>query len=107
VGAGPPRRDISVEVLARRALMSPRTFARRFKATTARRRTPGCWPSGWRGRGAAGGSDAPSRRSPGWSASAPPRASASSSPARRGVSPRAYRQTFRRALAAADDDQAA
>jgi hypothetical protein len=30
-----------------RALMSPRTFARRFKATTGRRRTPGCSPSGW------------------------------------------------------------
>ena len=38
--------DISVELLARRALMSPRSFARRFKATTGT--TPHAWLLGQR-----------------------------------------------------------
>ena len=38
--------EISVEFLARRALMSPRSFARRFKATTGT--TPHAWLLGQR-----------------------------------------------------------
>ena len=38
--------DLSVELLARRALMSPRSFARRFKATTGT--TPHAWLLGQR-----------------------------------------------------------
>jgi transcriptional regulator GlxA family with amidase domain len=67
--------DISVEALARRALMSPRSFARRFKATTGT--TPHAWLLGRRlGFGTAAGLREQFTR-------------------RRGVSPRAYRQTFR------------
>lgn len=81
--------EISVETLARRALTSPRTFARRFTATTGRRRTPGCSSSGatlprrcWR-------RPTPrSRRSRGWSGAARRPDCGSSSPAAGGC-PRA------------------
>src|SRR3712207_5062456 len=100
--------DISVEKLARRALMTPRTFARRFKATTGT--TPHAWLLGQRLSAAEAlleGSDAPVEeiaRLVGFGTAAGLREQFTR---RRGVSPRAYRQTFRRALAAADDDQAA
>src|SRR3712207_5892458 len=100
--------DVSVEVLARRALMSPRTFARRFKATTGT--TPHAWLLAQRLAAAEAlleGSDAPVEeiaRLVGFGTAAGFREQFTR---RRGVSPRAYRQTFRRALAAADDDRAA
>ena len=88
--------DITVELLARRALMSPRSFARRFKATT------GTTPHAWllRQRLAAAEalleeSDAPVEevaRLVGFGTAAGLREQFAR---RRGVSPRAYRQTFR------------
>ncbi len=100
--------DISVETLARRALMSPRSFARRFKATTGT--TPHAWLLGQRLAAAEElleNSDAPVEeiaRLVGFGTAAGFREQFTR---RRGVSPRAYRQTFRRAVQAADGDQAA
>jgi transcriptional regulator GlxA family with amidase domain len=88
--------DVSVEVLARRALMSPRSFARRFKATTGT--TPHAWLLGQRLAAAETlleESDAPVEeiaRLVGFGTAAGFREQFSR---RRGVSPRAYRQTFR------------
>jgi transcriptional regulator GlxA family with amidase domain len=88
--------DISVELLARRALMSSRTFARRFKATTGT--TPHAWLLGQRLAAAEElleHSDAPVEeiaRLVGFGTAAGLREQFAR---RRGVSPRAYRQTFR------------
>src|SRR4051794_33026225 len=88
--------DISVDVLARRALMSPRSFARRFKATTGT--TPHAWLLGQRLAAAEAlleESDAPVEevaRLVGFGTAAGLREQFAR---RRGVSPRAYRQTFR------------
>ena len=88
--------DISVETLARRALMSPRSFARRFKATTGT--TPHAWLLGRRLSAAEAlleESDAPVEeiaRLAGFGTAAGLREQFGR---RRGVSPRAYRQTFR------------
>jgi transcriptional regulator GlxA family with amidase domain len=88
--------EISVELLARRALMSPRSFARRFKATTGT--TPHSWLLGQRLAAAEElleGSDAPIEeiaRLVGFGTAAGLREQFAR---RRGVSPRAYRQTFR------------
>ena len=88
--------DLSVDLLARRALMSPRSFARRFKATTGT--TPHAWLLGRRLAAAEAlleGSDAPVEeiaRLVGFGTAAGLREQFSR---RRGVSPRAYRQTFR------------
>ena len=88
--------DITVESLARRALMSPRSFARRFKATTGT--TPHAWLLGQRLAAAEAlleGSDAPVEeiaRLVGFGTAAGLREQFGR---RRGVSPRAYRQTFR------------
>ncbi|SHG77635.1 helix-turn-helix domain-containing protein [Geodermatophilus nigrescens] len=90
--------DISVEVLARRALMSPRSFARRFKATTGT--TPHAWLLAQRLAAAETlleESDAPVEeiaRLVGFGTAAGFREQFGR---RRGVSPRAYRQTFRAA----------
>src|SRR4051795_11470321 len=88
--------EISVEGLARRALLSPRSFARRFRATTGT--TPHAWLLAQR-LGAAEAlleeSDAPVEevaRLGGFGTAAGLRDQFSR---RRGVSPRAYRQTFR------------
>jgi transcriptional regulator GlxA family with amidase domain len=101
--------DISVDALARRALMSPRTFARRFKATTGT--TPHAWLLGQRLAAAEElleNSDAPVEeiaRLVGFGAAAGLREQFAR---RRGVSPRAYRQTFRAgAHARAGDGSAA
>ncbi|WNV75038.1 helix-turn-helix domain-containing protein [Geodermatophilus sp. DSM 44513] len=102
--------DLSVELLARRALMSPRTFARRFRATTGT--TPHAWLLTQRLAAAEAlleGSDAPVEevaRLVGFGTAAGFREQFAR---RRGVSPRAYRQTFRRAATAprGDDDRAA
>src|SRR5215218_8430241 len=88
--------EISVEILARRALMSPRSFARRFKATTGT--TPHAWLLGRRLAAAEElleNSDAPVEeiaRLVGFGTAAGLREQFTR---RRGVSPRAYRQTFR------------
>ena len=88
--------DISVDALARRALMSPRSFARRFKATTGT--TPHAWLLDRRLAAAEElleGSDAPVEevaRLVGFGTAAGLREQFAR---RRGVSPRAYRQTFR------------
>src|SRR3954447_5552062 len=88
--------DISVDVLARRALMSPRSLARRFKATTGT--TPHAWLLGRRLAAAEallGGRDGPGEeiaRLVGFGTAAGLREQFTR---RRGVSPRAYRQTFR------------
>ncbi|MGY1855275.1 helix-turn-helix domain-containing protein [Modestobacter sp. SYSU DS0290] len=88
--------EITVEVLARRALMSPRSFARRFKATTGT--TPHAWLLAQRLAAAESlleGSDAPVEeiaRLVGFGTAAGLREQFGR---RRGVSPRAYRQTFR------------
>jgi transcriptional regulator GlxA family with amidase domain len=88
--------DISVESLARRALMSPRSFARRFKATTGT--TPHAWLLSQRLAAAEAlleESDAPVEeiaRLVGFGTAAGLREQFGR---RRGVSPRAYRQTFR------------
>src|SRR3954469_7650205 len=88
--------EISVEILARRALMSPRSFARRFKATTGT--TPHAWLLGQRLAAAEAlleESDAPVEeiaRLVGFGTAAGLREQFAR---RRGVSPRAYRQTFR------------
>src|SRR5215218_9098796 len=93
--------EISVETLARRALMSPRSFARRFKATTGT--TPHAWLLGQRLAAAEAlleESDAPVEeiaRLVGFGTAAGLREQFAR---RRGVSPRAYRQTFRAASAA-------
>jgi transcriptional regulator GlxA family with amidase domain len=85
-----------VETLARRALMSPRSFARRFKATTGT--TPHAWLLGQRLAAAEAlleESDAPVEevaRLVGFGTAAGLREQFAR---RRGVSPRAYRQTFR------------
>jgi len=92
--------DISVDVLARRALMSPRSFARRFKATTGT--TPHAWLLGQRLSAAEAlleETDAPVEeiaRLVGFGTAAGLREQFAR---RRGVSPRAYRQTFRAGLA--------
>jgi transcriptional regulator GlxA family with amidase domain len=94
--------DISVELLARRALMSPRSFARRFKATTGT--TPHAWLLGQRLAAAEAlleDSDAPVEeiaRLVGFGTAAGLRDQFTR---RRGVSPRAYRQTFRAGRTAA------
>jgi transcriptional regulator GlxA family with amidase domain len=88
--------DITVELLARRALMSPRSFARRFKATTGT--TPHAWVLRQRLAAAEAlleESDAPVEeiaRLVGFGTAAGLREQFAR---RRGVSPRAYRQTFR------------
>jgi transcriptional regulator GlxA family with amidase domain len=88
--------DISVDLLARRALMSPRSFARRFKATTGT--TPHAWLLGRRLAAAEAlleETDAPVEeiaRLVGFGTAAGLREQFAR---RRGVSPRAYRQTFR------------
>ena len=88
--------DISVELLARRALMSPRSFARRFKATTGT--TPHAWLLGQRLAAAEAlleESDVSVEevaRLVGFGTAAGLREQFQR---RRGVSPRAYRQTFR------------
>ncbi|MGY1987654.1 helix-turn-helix domain-containing protein [Blastococcus sp. SYSU DS0669] len=88
--------DLSVDVLARRALMSPRSFARRFKATTGT--TPHAWLLAQRLAAAEElleNSDAPVEeiaRLVGFGTAAGLREQFTR---RRGVSPRAYRQTFR------------
>jgi transcriptional regulator GlxA family with amidase domain len=88
--------DVTVDLLARRALMSPRSFARRFKATTGT--TPHAWLLDQRLAAAEAlleGSDAPVEeiaRLVGFGTAAGLRDQFSR---RRGVSPRAYRQTFR------------
>src|SRR3982751_5850810 len=88
--------DLSVELLARRALMSPRSFARRFKATTGT--TPHAWLLGQRLAAAEAlleESDAPVEeiaRLVGFGTAAGLREQFTR---RRGVSPRSYRQTFR------------
>lgn len=88
--------DVSVDVLARRALMSPRSFARRFKATTGT--TPHAWVLDRRLAAAEElleDSDAPVEeiaRLVGFGTAAGLREQFAR---RRGVSPRAYRQTFR------------
>jgi transcriptional regulator GlxA family with amidase domain len=90
--------DISVETLAKRALMSPRSFARRFRATTGT--TPHAWLLGRRLAAAEAlleNSDAPVEeiaRLVGFGTAAGLREQFTR---RRGVSPRAYRQTFRAA----------
>jgi transcriptional regulator GlxA family with amidase domain len=94
--------EISVDVLARRALMSPRSFARRFKATTGT--TPHAWLLGQRLASAEElleKSDAPVEeiaRLVGFGTAAGLREQFAR---RRGVSPRAYRQTFRAGAASA------
>ena len=88
--------DLSVELLARRALMSPRSFARRFKATTGT--TPHAWLLAQRLAAAEAlleESDAPVEeiaRLVGFGTAAGLR---DQFVRRRGVPPRAYRQTFR------------
>jgi transcriptional regulator GlxA family with amidase domain len=88
--------EITVETLARRALMSPRSFARRFKATTGT--TPHAWLLGQRLAAAEAlleESDAPVEevaRLVGFGTAAGLREQFAR---RRGVSPRAYWQTFR------------
>lgn len=94
--AGHLAEDITVDLLARRALMSPRSFARRFKATTGT--TPHAWLLGQRLAAAEAlleGSDASVEevaRLVGFGTAAGLREQFHR---RRGVSPRAYRQTFR------------
>jgi transcriptional regulator GlxA family with amidase domain len=88
--------EISVDLLARRALMSPRSFARRFKATTGT--TPHAWLLAQRLAAAEAlleDSDAPVEeiaRLVGFGTAAGLRDQFTR---RRGVSPRTYRQTFR------------
>src|SRR3954452_7701712 len=90
--------NIDVETMARRALMSPRSFARRFRATTGT--TPHAWLLGRRLAAAEAlleNSDAPVEeiaRLVGFGTAAGLREQFTR---RRGVSPRAYRQTFRAA----------
>ncbi len=88
--------DISVEAMARRALMSPRSFARRFKTTTGT--TPHAWLLAQRLAAAETlleETDAPVEevaRLVGFGTAAGLREQFQR---RRGVSPRTYRQTFR------------
>jgi transcriptional regulator GlxA family with amidase domain len=91
--------DLTVEVLARRALMSPRSFARRFKDTTGT--TPHAWLLARRLAAAEtllADSDAPVEevaRLAGFGTAAGLREHFAR---RRGISPRAYRQAFRTRL---------
>ncbi|MCO7220497.1 helix-turn-helix domain-containing protein [Klenkia sp. PcliD-1-E] len=91
--------ELTVESLARRALMSPRTFARRFKATTGT--TPHAWLLGQRLAAAEtllADTDAPVEevaRLAGFGTAAGMREHFAR---RRGISPRAYRQAFRTRL---------
>ncbi|TFV62642.1 helix-turn-helix domain-containing protein [Geodermatophilus sp. DF01-2] len=100
--------EVTVDVLARRALMSPRTFARRFRAATGT--TPHAWLLAQRLAAAETlleGSDTSVEevaRLVGFGTAAGLREQFTR---RRGVSPRAYRQTFRRAVATGDGDRAA
>ncbi|MGY1641143.1 helix-turn-helix domain-containing protein [Geodermatophilus sp. SYSU D00703] len=100
--------EISVDLLARRALMSPRSFARRFKATTGT--TPHAWLLGQRLAAAEElleNSDAPVEeiaRLVGFGTAAGLREQFTR---RRGVSPRAYRQTFRKAVPAVAAEETA
>ena len=93
--------DISVDTLARRALMSPRSFARRFRATTGT--TPHAWLLAQRLAAAEAlleETDAAIEeiaRLVGFGTAAGFREQFAR---RRGVSPRAYRQTFRTGSAA-------
>jgi transcriptional regulator GlxA family with amidase domain len=95
--------DISVETLARRALMSPRSFARRFKATTGT--TPHAWLLGQRLAAAEAlleetdASVEEVARLVGFGTAAGFREQFTR---RRGVAPRAYRQTFRAVHPAGD-----
>ena len=88
--------DLSVDLLARRALMSPRSFARRFKATTGT--TPHAWLLAQRLAAAEtllAGTDAPVEevaRLVGFGTAAGLREHFTR---RRGVGPRAWRRTFR------------
>src|SRR3954468_20534333 len=94
--------DVSVEALARRALMSPRSFARRFKATTGT--TPHAWLLGQRLAAAEAlleGSDAPVEEIARLVGFGTPAGLREQFARRRGVSPRAYGQTFRTGSAAA------
>ncbi|SDX54904.1 Helix-turn-helix domain-containing protein [Modestobacter sp. DSM 44400] len=90
--------EITVDLLARRTLMSPRSFARRFRATTGT--TPHAWLLGQRLAAAEAlleDSDAPVEEVAwlvGFGTAAGLREQFAR---RRGVSPRAYRQTFRAA----------
>lgn len=92
--------EITVELLARRALMSPRSFARRFRASTGT--TPHAWLLAQRLAAAEtllADTDAPVEevaRLTGFGTAAGLREHFAR---RRGVSPRAYRRTFRSALA--------
>ncbi|MGY1744449.1 helix-turn-helix domain-containing protein [Blastococcus sp. SYSU D00695] len=94
--AGHLAEEISVEALARRALMSPRSFARRFKATTGT--TPHAWLLAQRLAAAetlleeSDASIEEIARLVGFGTAAGFREQFAR---RRGVSPRAYRQTFR------------
>jgi transcriptional regulator GlxA family with amidase domain len=100
--------EVTVDVLARRALMSPRSFARRFRAATGT--TPHAWLLAQRMSAAEAlleGSDAPVEevaRLVGFATAAGFREQFAR---RRGVSPRAYRQTFRAAPAMAGASGAA
>ncbi|KQS73621.1 helix-turn-helix domain-containing protein [Modestobacter sp. Leaf380] len=99
--------DISVDHLARRALMSPRSFARRFKATTGT--TPHAWLLAQRLAAAEtllADSDAPVEevaRLVGFGTAAGLREQFAR---RRGISPRAYRQAFRTGLGSGDGSAA-
>ncbi len=100
--------DISVDVMARRALMSPRSFARHFKATTGT--TPHAWLLHQRLAAAEElleNSDTPVEEVAqlvGFGTAAGLREQFAR---RRGVSPRAYRQTFRAAAAMTGGHRAA
>src|SRR3954449_7798561 len=88
--------DISVELLARRALMSPRSFARRFKATTGT--TPHAWLLSRRLAAAEAlleNSDAPVEEIARLVVFGTAAGLREQFARRRGVSPRSYRQTFR------------
>src|SRR3954447_13989711 len=93
--------DITVESMARRALMSPRSFARHFRATTGT--TPHAWLLGRRLAAAEAlleGSDAPVEEIARLVGFGTPAGLREQFARRRGVSPRAYRQTFRAGSAA-------
>src|SRR3954467_2943325 len=93
--------NIDVETMARRALMSPRSFARRFRATPGT--TPHAWLLGRRLAAAEAlleNSDAPVEEIARLVGLGPAAGLREQFTRRRGVSPRAYRQTFRAASAA-------
>jgi transcriptional regulator GlxA family with amidase domain len=94
--------ELSVDLLARRALMSPRSFARRFKATTGT--TPHAWLLGQRLDAAEAlleETDAPVEEIAGLVGFGTAAGLREQFTRRRGVSPRAYRQTFRAGAGAA------